>query len=108
MSSRTGPIRQVLSELLAPLVAKEGGQLYLMESEDGVLTLHWAGRYSGNPATALIHEEIAVPLIREVAPGTVVKWTSGRLIPTNAELVEPQPDPAKAVAMEAGAEKIEQ
>lgn len=103
MSSRTGPIRQVLSELLAPLVAKEGGSVYFMESEDGVLTLHWAGRYSGNPATALIHEEIAVPLIQEIAPGTIVKWSSGRLVPTDAELVEPRLTATDGMAQESNA-----
>lgn len=100
MSSRTGPIRQALCELLAPLVAKEGGQLFLLEGEDSSVTLHWAGRYSGSPATALIHAEIAVPLIEEIAPGTLIKWSSGRLVPEGAEplepitsRVEPAPDP---------------
>lgn len=85
MSNLPPPIRQALSELLAPLVAMEGGEIYLSDGPDGALTLHWAGRYSGSSAAALVHQELAVPLIEAVAPGTVVRWSSGRLIPAKAE-----------------------
>lgn len=85
MSNRPPPLRQVLSELLAPLVAMEGGEIYVSEDADGILNLHWAGRYSGSSAAGLVHQELALPLIEAVAPGTVVRWSSGRLIPAQAQ-----------------------
>lgn len=89
MNNRSGPIREVLSEALAPLVAAGGGRIYLSNLNDEELSLHWAGRYAGSPASSLLHEEIAVPLIHRVAPGIIVRWSSGCLIPIGAELIEP-------------------
>jgi hypothetical protein len=89
MTNRSGLIRGALSEMLAPLVAAEGGQVYFEEVGDEEVSLHWAGRYAGSPAAGLLHEEVAVPLVQQVAPGTLVKWSSGRLVPAKAELIEP-------------------
>jgi hypothetical protein len=92
MTNRSGLIRDVLSEVLAPIVAADGGQLYFEQVNDHEVSLHWAGRYAGSPAAGLLHEEVAVPLIRQVAPDTIVKWSSGFLVPPQAELVRPSSD----------------
>jgi Fe-S cluster biogenesis protein NfuA len=89
MNNQSGKIREVLAEALAPLVAAGGGRIYLSELSDEALLLHWAGRYAGSPASGVLHEELAVPLIRRIAPSVVVKWSSGRLIPSGAELIQP-------------------
>lgn len=89
MNNRSGPIRDALSAVLAPLVAADGGQVYIEEMANEGVLLHWAGRYAGSPAAGLVHEEIAVPLIQRVAPGTIVRWSCGALIPRHAELIVP-------------------
>jgi hypothetical protein len=89
MTNRSGPIREALSEVLAPLAAVDGGRIYLVQIGDQVVSLHWAGRYAGSPASALLHSEVAVPLIRQVAPDTVVYWSSGHIVPASAELIQP-------------------
>lgn len=89
MNFRSGPIREALSKVVAPLVAVDGGHLYLTKLDDGEVALHWAGRYAGSPAACLLHEEIVVPLIDRLAPGIVVTWSSGCIIPIGAELIEP-------------------
>ncbi len=100
MNNQSGHIREVLSEALAPLVAADGGRIYLSQVNDEELSLHWAGRYAGSPASGLLHEEIAVPLIQRVAPGMIVRWSSGCLIPSGAELIEPREKPTPKVPSE--------
>lgn len=93
MSNRSGLIRDVLAEVLAPIVAADGGRIYLEQTGDNEVSIHWAGRYAGHPAAWLLHEELAVPLIRRVSPDTEVKWSSGWLVPPGAELVTPVAGP---------------
>lgn len=88
MSPRTQVIRQVLTEVLVPIVAKEGGEIHLLCVNDNEFTIHMGGRYSGSPAAVLFYEELALPLIEKVAKGTVVNWSTGRLVPPNAEKLE--------------------
>lgn len=71
------------------MLAVDGGQIYLEEVTERELLIHWAGRYAGSPAVAVLHTELAVPLIQRIAPGTLVRWSSGQLIPPNARLVSP-------------------
>jgi hypothetical protein len=89
MKNRSGQIQVALAEALAPIVAADGGAVYMAEAGEDELLLHWAGRYAGSPACVILHEELALPIIRRLAPGVVVKWSSGRLIPDGAKLIEP-------------------
>jgi hypothetical protein len=91
MQSRYRQVREALSKVLAPLVAAEGGRIYLQELGESEFLVHWAGRYAGSPAVELLHNEVTLPLIQRVAPGSIVRWSSGRLVPAKAELVEPTP-----------------
>jgi hypothetical protein len=91
MSEQSLVLREMLSTALAPLAAADGGEIYLEELGEQEFSLHWAGRYAGSPAAALLHEEIAVPLIRQLAPQAIVRWSSGHIVPTNAKRVAPLP-----------------
>lgn len=94
MSSRTQVIRQVLTEVLVPMVTSEGGELYLICVSENEVAIHLTGRYSGSPAATLLCQELALPLIDAVAKGTIVNWSSGRLVPPNAEKLVAEPLPA--------------
>jgi hypothetical protein len=89
MQSRYSQVREALSKVVAPLASAEGGRIYLEALGDSEVLIHWAGRYAGSPAVELLHVEVTLPLIQRVAPGTIVRWSSGRLIPQGAVLVEP-------------------
>jgi hypothetical protein len=79
------------------MVTSEGGEIYLTCVNDREVSIHLAGRYSGSPAAALLHQELALPLIESVAQGTIVNWSSGHIIPQEAEkLVPPSPSPNDA------------
>jgi len=94
--SRLPLIRQILTEILAPMVSAEGGELYLTTIHDREIAIHLAGRFAGSPGAGLIYQELALPLIEAVAPGTSVHWSSGRIIPNGAEELKAQTDGAVA------------
>lgn len=96
MLTRLELIRQILSEALAPLVQAEGGELYLQSLGEREVSLHLTGRYSGSPAASLVCQELALPLIESVAPGTEVRWTTGKLVPVGSERVAPIADSSGA------------
>ncbi|MGC4065992.1 MAG: hypothetical protein QM784_15350 [Polyangiaceae bacterium] len=89
MSSRVEQIREALRGVLAPLVAAEGGLVYLTVIHEREVVLHFGGRLAGSPGASLIHNELALPLIDAAAPGTIVHFSSGRLVPRDAESLTP-------------------
>lgn len=84
MSSRTEQIRQAVAEFLVPMVEREGGEIYLTSIQEREISIHLAGRYAGSPAASLLYQELILPLVEAVAPGTIVHWSSGRVIPRTA------------------------
>jgi hypothetical protein len=89
MSSRVEHIREALRDVLVPLVAAEGGIIYLTVIHEREVVLHFSGRLAGSPGASLIHNEFALPLIDAVAPGTIVHFSSGRIVPRDAESLGP-------------------
>jgi hypothetical protein len=84
MTSPLADIEQRLRVVAAPLIARDGGQLYLVRLTEEELSLHLAGRYAGALGTHLVLERIIVPLIRAVSPAIQVVMTSGWSPPSGA------------------------
>ena len=80
---------RVIREVVAPLIRADGGQLYLVNASTDAVALHLTGRFSGCPGNTLAKRRVIEPAILAVAPGTDVTVTSGVLIPSGAELIEP-------------------
>jgi hypothetical protein len=98
MSSRVELIREALRDVLGPLVATEGGLVYSTMIHEREIVVHYGGRLAGSPGASLIHNEFALPLIDAVAPGTIVHFSSGRLVPRDAEQVVPLPSESDSAA----------
>lgn len=80
-------IARVLRDIIEPLIAADGGKLYLVTSDPDTVALHLAGRYSGCPGITLTTRRIIEPALAAVAPSVRVTVTSGALVPAGAELV---------------------
>ena len=85
-ASRESLVR-VCSEILAPLIRQDGGELYLVSVEQDRLSLHLAGRCSGCPGSAFTAASIIEPAVHAVAPQVQVTVTAGFRIPDGATVV---------------------
>jgi Fe-S cluster biogenesis protein NfuA len=78
---------RVISEVLAPLIAADGGELYLVSAEDSGVSLHVTGRFSGCPGNTLARRRVIEPAITAAVPGAIVTLTSGPLVPEGAKKI---------------------
>lgn len=81
-------ILKVIKEVLAPMVAADGGRLYVVHADSKQVTLHLAGRFAGCPGNHIVTQRVIEPLIAAVAPDAQVSVTWGRLVPAGAERVD--------------------
>ena len=80
-------LEKVLRSVLQPLIAADGGQLYIVSSTEDKLHLHLTGQFSGCPGNVLAGNHIIGPAIQTVAPDLQVELTWGITLPENAELL---------------------
>lgn len=78
---------RIVTEVLVPLLAADGADVYLVEATESVLRLHLGGRYSGCPGNTLAVRRFIEPAVFAVAPHASVTVTSGALVPKGAERV---------------------
>jgi Fe-S cluster biogenesis protein NfuA len=78
---------RVCSEILAPLIRQDGGELYLVAIEQDRLALHLAGRCSGCPGATFTASAIIEPAVHAVAPSIHVTVTSGFRVPEGATII---------------------
>jgi Fe-S cluster biogenesis protein NfuA len=78
---------KVLTEVVAPLIRADGGEIYIVAVEANHLSLHLAGKYAGCPGAPLVVRGIIEPAIRSVAPTARLDVTSGVRVPEGASLV---------------------
>jgi len=71
-------------DVLAPLLAADGGVLYVVQLEDDQVILHLGGTCSGCPGAPITSSSIIDPAIRSVAPSARLKITNGALLPEGA------------------------
>jgi hypothetical protein len=81
----------VLTEILAPLVEADEGELYLVESGPHALRLHLGGRFSGCPGNMLVSEGVFLPALRRVDPEVSLEVSSGPIVPQGARRLRARP-----------------
>jgi Fe-S cluster biogenesis protein NfuA len=81
-------ILSVIKEVLAPMVAADGGRLYVVQADSKQVSLHLAGRFAGCPGNQVATRRVIQPLIEAVAPNAELTVTWGRLVPMGATVVE--------------------
>jgi Fe-S cluster biogenesis protein NfuA len=86
-------ILTVIKEVLAPMVAADGGRLYVVQADEKQVSLHLAGRFAGCPGNHVVTRRVIEPVIAAVAPGAEVTVTWGRLVPSGAKHMEVEGDP---------------
>jgi len=87
MPAARDEIVRVVREILAPMIQADGGELYLVSADEGAVSLHLAGRFSGCPGNTLARRRVLEPLIAAAAPGAHLTVTSGPLVPKGAQRV---------------------
>ena len=85
MGSQSDDILRVLTEVVAPLVEADGGEVFLVSSDQSHVEIHLAGRLAGAPGNGLLCRWILEPALRAVAPAVELTVSSGCLIPAGAE-----------------------
>lgn len=89
----------LLENVLTPLIAADGGELYLIAAHEQLVSLHLGGRFSGCPGNNLVRRQIIEPMVAAVAPGARVEVSSGAIIPEGAcKLAPPPPPPPRSDA----------
>ena len=78
-------IKDVLTKVIAPLLAKDGAELYLVKAEGNEVVLHYAGAYAGCPGVGAVTKNIVTPVLQKVLPDVRVTSASGTPVPKNAE-----------------------
>ena len=81
-------LKKMLREVLAPLMALDGGEIYLVSAGKKEVSLHLAGTLSGSPASDLVTRNIVEPAVKAVMPKAKLKVTSGWRIPEGAQKLE--------------------
>lgn len=89
MTDKPDAVRQVLREVLAPLIHADGGELYLVLATKKELKVHLAGKLSGSPGTTAAAARIITPAVHAVSPKLKVAVTSGWVVPAGAERILP-------------------
>jgi len=87
-------ILTVIREVLAPMVAVDGGRLYVIQADSKHVYLHLAGRFAGCPGNHVATRRVIQPVIAAVAPDAELTVTWGRLVPSGATYVEAAAAPA--------------
>jgi Fe-S cluster biogenesis protein NfuA len=84
MAGTDNDIIRVLKEVVAPMLAVEGGKLRVVSLQPDRLEVHLSGRLAGAPGTGLFCRRVLEPAIHAVAPGTRVVVTTGWIVPPGA------------------------
>jgi len=81
-------ILTVIREVLAPMVAADGGRLYVIRADADRVDLHLAGRFAGCPGNQVATQPVIQPAIAAVSPRAELTVTWGRIVPTGAEQID--------------------
>lgn len=84
-------ILTVIKEVLGPMVAVDGGRLYVVQADSKHVSLHLAGRLAGCPGNQVAVRRVIQPLIAAIAPDAEVTVTWGRLVPSGATRIDEAP-----------------
>lgn len=72
-------------DVLAPLVAADGGVMYLVKSREADdVHVHLTGTCAGCPGASLTRDGVIAPAVRTILPKARVVVTTGPLVPEGA------------------------
>jgi Fe-S cluster biogenesis protein NfuA len=74
-------LQSLVSDVLTPLVASDGGRLVIIDQSAERLSLHLSGAYAGCPGNTLAIRRVMEPLIRAYYPRIQLTITSGARLP---------------------------
>ncbi len=86
--SKADEMKRMLSEVLAPLLEVDGGELYLVSATKKEVKLHLAGSWGGSPGAPLASQRIVQPAVLAIQPKAKVTVSTGWSIPKGATRVE--------------------
>ena len=78
-----------LRAIVLPLIAIDGGTIYVATASASEVHLHLAGNYAGCPGNGFIERSLLAPIVGSVLPKAKLKVTSGLPIPRDAQLLKP-------------------
>jgi Fe-S cluster biogenesis protein NfuA len=85
-------IEKLCREILAPLVAADGGEMYLVGVSADEIRIHLAGTCSGCPGVSLTRDRIFAPVLLGAMPKARLTVTTGWHVPPGAlRIVPPEP-----------------
>ena len=90
MTAPTQALESMLSEVLAPLVEADGGELYFVSYDKETVALHVGGSWNGSPAVEMATERIITPAVVAIEPGAKVAVTYGWSVPDGAKRITPE------------------
>ena len=82
-------VRDLLTAIIAPLVERDGAELYLVRAEANEIVVHFAGTYAGCPGVGMVTKNIVTPILRTAMPDVNVTANSGLPVPKGAERCSP-------------------
>jgi Fe-S cluster biogenesis protein NfuA len=78
-------ITKICTEILAPLVKTDGGEMYLVAFDGEDVHIHLAGTCAGCPGASLTGDKVILPALRMAVPKVRVVVTTGIRVPPGAE-----------------------
>jgi Fe-S cluster biogenesis protein NfuA len=78
-------IERICSEILAPLVRTDGGEMHLVRFDGDDVHIHLSGACAGCPGASLTGDKVILPALRTAAPKVRVVLTTGVRIPPGAQ-----------------------
>jgi Fe-S cluster biogenesis protein NfuA len=78
-------IERICSEILAPLVRADGGEMHLVRFDGDDVHIHLSGACAGCPGASITADKIILPALRTAAPKVRVVLTTGGRIPAGAQ-----------------------
>ena len=84
-SDSRAKVKEVLRNVVAPLVERDGAELYLVRVEGREVVVHFGGAYAGCPGVGTITRNILAPVLRSIVPDVSVTANSGLPVPKGAE-----------------------
>jgi Fe-S cluster biogenesis protein NfuA len=74
-------------DVLAPLVAADGGVMYLVKAAGDDVHIHLTGTCAGCPGASLTRDGVIAPAVRTVKPKARVVVTTGYRVPDGAKKI---------------------
>lgn len=78
---------RVCRDVLSPLVAADGGVMYLVKAAGDDVHVHLTGTCAGCPGAALTRDGVIAPAVRTVIPKARVVVTTGPRVPEGARKI---------------------